>query len=430
MRKIFTLLFLTTFWVFSCTKSIETLPEPTITSISPDIGRLGTLLTITGKDFSNNPADNSVIINGKAITVKTATTTQLTAVIPRAIGTGEVVVESNGRTTRGPRFTYEFVITGVSTIAGSSFGFADGKGSGAKFAYPHTVILDGAGNIIVADSGNNRIRKVTPEGIVTTIAGGDASGYTDGINTIARFSFPTGVAMDTDGGIIVADYANDKIRKINQAGTVSTISGGRTGYADGSAQFAQFSFPTGVVVDADGNIIIVDRANHAIRKIQNGVVSTLAGGDGGGFADAVTSFAKFLYPTAVSIDADKNLIVVDWNNHRIRKINSFGKVTTIAGSGQIGRTDGTALSAMFDYPAGLVIDKAGNMIIADEMNHLIRKISTAGIVTTLGGSTEGSTDGDISSAKFARPTGVVIDASGNIIIADSHSHRIRKIEVE
>ena len=269
----------------------------------------------------------------------------------------------------------EYVVT---TIAGSTEGDLDGTGIDAQFDYPHEVAVDNDGSIIVVDTDNHRIRKIDSNGNVTTIAGSTA-GYADGTGINTQFNSPRGVAIDNDGAIIVADTINQRIRKIDSNGVVTTIAGSTEGYTDGTGTNAQFDRPTGVAIDNDGSIIVADTENHRIRKIDsNGVVTTIAGSFSG-YKDGTGTNAYFFEPEGVAIDNDGSIIVADTWNHRIRKIDSNGVVTTIAGSTSVGSdsegyADGTGTNAQFYSPMGVAIDNDGAIIVADTYNQRIRKI--------------------------------------------------------
>ena len=321
-------------------------------------------------------------------------------------------------------------IVTVSTLAGSGTpGYTDGTGTSAKFSSPNGVAVDGAGNVYVADQVNHRIRKITTSGVVSTLAGSGTPGYADGTGTSAKFNYPNGVAVDGAGNVYVADLSNHRIRKITALGVVSTLAGsGASGYTDGTGTSAKFSYPNGVAVDGAGNVYVADYFNHRIRKITtSGVVSTLAG-SASGYADGTGTSAQFSYPTGVAVDGAGNVYVADYNNHRIRKITTSGVVSTLAGSGTPGYTDGTGTSAKFSSPTGVAVDGAGNVYVADYNNHRIRKITTSGVVSTLAGSgTSGYTDGTGTSAKFAYPSEVAVYGAGNVYVADQGNHSIRKI---
>jgi len=319
----------------------------------------------------------------------------------------------------------------VTTLAGGTYGFADGTGTAAQFKYPYDVAVDASGNVYVADTGNSRIRKITPSGAVTSLAG-STYGFADGTGTAAHFSNPFGVAVDTSGNVYVTDSDNNRIRKITPSGVVTTPAGSTTvsGFADGTGTAAKFYYPIGVAVDTTGNVYVADTNNHRIRKISpSGLVTTLAGSGAAGFADGTGTAAQFNSPFGVAVDASGNVYVGDSDNNRIRKISPSGVVTTVAGSGADGYIDGTGTAAQFSWPAGVAVDASGNLYVVDNSNHRIRTISPSGVVTTLAGSgTNGFADGSGAAAQFSYPTGVAVDASGNVYVADYANSRIRKIE--
>ncbi len=318
----------------------------------------------------------------------------------------------------------------VTTLAGDgSRDDDDGATSTASFDLPRSVAIDASGNIIVADANNHRIRSISMEGVVSTIAGSSTSGFVNGASTTARFNSPRDVAIDALGNIIVTDRGNHSIRKITPDGMVSTIAGSNTGsFVNGASATARFRSPTGVTIDAFGNIIVTDQNNHRIRSIDpDGMVSTIAGSDIG-FADGASATAEFDRPWGVTIDVLGNIIVADSANNRIRSISTDGIVSTIAGSNTVGTADGASATARFNNPTGVAVDAGGNIIVTDSRNNRIRSIDPDGIVTTIAGSSAGFTDGVASNAEFFRPVGVAIDASGNIIIADQSNSRIRQID--
>lgn len=317
----------------------------------------------------------------------------------------------------------------VNTLAGSSQGFLDGTGSTAKFDHPIGLATDSFGNIYVADTWNHKIRKITPAGVVITLAG-SIQGFADGPGVAAKFNYPQGVATDASDNIYVADSGNNKIRKITPSGVVSTLAGSDLqGFADGTVASAQFNQPIGVATDALGNVYVADQFNHKIRKIsQTGVVTTLAGSMQG-FADGTGTAAQFNNPIGIATDISGNVYVGDILNYKIRKITPAGIVSTLAGSTQ-GFTDGIGAVAQFYYPFGIATDAYGNVYVADNNNNKIRKISPTGVVTTLAGSTPGFADGTGGTAQFSNPIGVATDTQGNIYIsnfADFGNHNIRKI---
>ncbi|HXI13096.1 MAG TPA: hypothetical protein VNM92_10695 [Thermoanaerobaculia bacterium] len=329
-------------------------------------------------------------------------------------------------------------VTTLAGLAGIS-GSADGTGSAARFLFPRGVVTDGSGNVYVTDTGNHTIRRITPAGAVTTLAGlAGISGSADGTGSAARFKFPFGVATDSSGNVYVADTDNHTIRAITPAGAVTTLAGlaGTLGSADGTGSAARFNFPFGVATDSRGDVYVADTSNSTIRKITPaGAVTTLAGlaGTGSFFgesADGTGSAARFNSPIGVATDSSGNVYVADTSNGTIRKITPAGVVTTLAGlAGGFGSADGTGSAARFNFPRGVATDSSGNVYVADSDNHTIRKITPAGAVTTLAGLAEfgGRADGTGSAARFLLPTGVATDSSGNVYVADRENSTIRKI---
>ncbi len=403
----------------------------TLSSFSPATGSAGTIVTLTGTNFSTTAANNAVKFNGTTATVSAATATSLTVTVPDGASTGKITVQVGNQVASSAN---DFVVipleSAVVTVAGNgTLGFADGTSSDARFYQPTGVALDADGNIYVADAENHRIRKITPTGTVSTLAGSSTNGSVDGTGADAQFNSPRAVAVDALGNVYVADGVNHKIRKITPAGVVTTLAGsGTSGFADGDGIAAQFYFPKGIAVDGDGNIYVADDINHRIRKITPaGTVTTLAGSTSGS-ADGDGTSAQFNSPRGVAVDDAGNVYVADSGNHRIRKITSTGTVSTVAGT-TVGVTDGDATTAKFNSPAGIGVDGSGNLYIADDENERIRKVTAGGTVSTIAGSLlQGFADGSGTSAQFNSPTGIALDASGDIYVADRHNHSIRKIQ--
>jgi sugar lactone lactonase YvrE len=324
----------------------------------------------------------------------------------------------------------------VTTLAGSAgtLGFADGTGTAAEFEYPLGIAVDGSGNVYVADNGNNTIRKITSSGATTTLAGTPGQGFADGTGSAARFYYPTDMAVDGSGNLYVADNANCTIRKVTSSGVVTTFAGspGHAGSADGTGSAAQFNYPYGVALDGSGNLYVADQGNETIRKVTpSGVVTTIAGSPGvKGSVNGTGSAALFHYPAGIAVDGSGNIFVSEQQNFDIRKITSSGVVTTLAGTaGAVGSTDGTGAAAQFNQPAGIATDGNGNIYVAEYGSGTIRKVTPAGVVTTLAGKagSQGSADGTGSAAQFDAPSGVAVDASGNVFVADEKNNTIRKI---
>jgi sugar lactone lactonase YvrE len=346
---------------------------------------------------------------------------------------GNVYVADSGNSTLR-KVTPDGVVTTLAGRAGKR-GSADGTGSAARFSRPFGVAVDSVGNVYVADTSNNTLRKVTPGGAVTTLAGlAGSSGSADGTGSAARFYWPWGVAVDSAGNVYVADYWNQTIREVTPAGVVTTLAG-RAGYygrADGPGGAARFYFPEGVAVDSAGNVYVADTWNHTIREVTpGGVVTTLAGRAGSsGSGDGTGSAAQFNAPSGVAVDSAGNVYVADYWNSTIRKVTPGGVVTTLAGvAGSPGSADGAGSAAQFNGPSGVAVDSAGNVYVADYWNSTIRKVTPGGVVTTLAGlaGSSGSTDGAGSAARFYGPSGVAADGAGNVYVADSYNCTIREV---
>ena len=321
----------------------------------------------------------------------------------------------------------------VSTLAGGQLnGSADGDGIGrmARFNSPHSVAVDTYGRLFVSDRYGSTLRRCSPGGVVTTLAGTpNSEGAAIGLGAAARFTRPTGVAIGTDGTVYMADDKNNVIYKITQVGVVTTLAGELGGYSegnrDGEGSAARFREPKGVAVDAAGTVYVADFGNHAIRKITPaGVVSTLAGAGPPMGRDGTGSGASFYNPAGIAVDAAGVVYVAEYGNHTIRRITPAGVVTTLAGAGRSpGDADGTGAAARFNHPQGIAVDAAGTVLyVADYSNHLIRRVEVAtGRVTTLAGQTKtvGDTDGQGAAALFGGPTGVALDDAGVVYVVSN-----------
>ncbi|MBL7999687.1 MAG: SMP-30/gluconolactonase/LRE family protein [Candidatus Kapabacteria bacterium] len=368
----------------------------------------------------------------------------------------------------------------VSTYAGSISGFADATGTNAKFYRPTGVAVDNNGWVYVTDQLNHKIRKISPDGVVSTLAGSE-KGYKDGASGEARFNSPSGIAVDKNGVVYVADFGNHTIRKITPDGTVSTVAGnGVSGSKNGLGRNAQLSYPMDVVVSSSGIKYVADYGNHRVRKIDaNDMVTTYAGTDEG-YVEGNSDSAKFSEPTGLSLDNYGNVLVADRGNRRIRFINANETVETLTGSG-FGNNDGKNAEARFQYPQkitwcknklyitdkgnntlrysdwgyvytlsggergmlnsyrkdakfsypySVAVDIAGTLYVLDTYNNCIRKITADGMVTTLAGSKEGFADGQGESAQFSFPRGITVDEAGTVYVADSRNNRIRRIRAD
>jgi len=300
-----------------------------------------------------------------------------------------------------------------------------------SFNSPAGVAVDATGNIYVADYGNNLIRKITPAGVVSTFAGSGNQGITDGAGTLASFDAPTGITADASGNLFVADAGNNLIRKITPAGVVSTVAGSdSTGSVNGTGNAASFYDPLSVAVDGSGNLYVADAGNDEIRKITSGgTVTTFAANDTSSTANAPVGLA-FNNPTGVTLDASGNVYVANYLNNTILIINPGGTTSIFAGSplGQQGSANGPAASATFYFPNSVAADASGNIYVADGINNLIRKITPGGIVSTFAGNgLAGAVDSTGTNASFNGPAGLTVDAAGNVYVADSNNNLIRKI---
>ena len=393
------------------------------------------------------------------------------------------------------------VVTTLAGLAGS-YGTTDGTGSDARFHYPSGVAVDGDGNVYVTDGENSTVRKVTPAGVVTTLAGlGGNYGSTDGTGSAARFNRSMGVAVDSSNQVYVADSYNNTIRKVSSAGVVTTLAGyawpsyyrevdgtgeaaqfwspigaaldsrgnlyvssddtirkvspaaavttlaglaNHYGSTDGTNSDASFYGASGLAVDGSGNVYVAEFMNQTIRKVSpvgtNWVVTPLAGDPTivdpfynepiGGYADGTNRSARFNYPRGTAVDGSGNLYVADSGNCVIRKVSPAGVVTTLAGlAGNTGTADGTGDQARFLWPSGVALDGSGNLYVADSGNCVIRKVSPAGVVTTLAGlaGNNGTADGTGDQARFYHPDSVAVDSSGNVFVTDQYNRTIRKI---
>lgn len=336
----------------------------------------------------------------------------------------------------------------ITTVAGNGPAGFSGDGFAAtlaKLSYPNGVAADRMGNIFISDQVTNRVRKVSPSGIITTYAGngGTGSAGDGGPATNANLNFVSGVATDTSGNILIVDKSNNLIRSVNTSGIINRIAGtvglGAFSGDGAAATAAQLNAPSGCAYDANGNIYIADNNNHRIRKVDvAGNISTIAGCNfnsaQGYFGDGSPGISALLnLPSGLAYDTSGNLYIADRNNNRVRKVNTSGIITTFAGTGIAGYNGDliAATSAMLSGPASVATDRKGNVYICDADNMRIRKVDAAGIITTYAGNGVAVYGGDgmrADSASFVNPVSILTDAIGNLFVSDASNARIRKID--
>jgi sugar lactone lactonase YvrE len=392
------------------------------------LGLLGALLflTLTGGAqpvITNQPVNQTMVLGGSATFSVMAT------------GVGPLIYQWQ---LNGTNVVTNGIIT---TLAGGTFGFSgDGvAATNANLESPYAVAADTVGNLFIAEKGSNRIRKIDTNGIMTTAAGNGTSGFSGdgGAATNANLNQPYAVAADSFGNLFIADYGNMRIRKVDTNGFISTVAGGGGG-ADGVlATNAILKSSTGVAVDTLGNIFIAETSNNRIRKVDtNGIISTMAGSGtapGGGFSGdgGAATNAKLSLPFGVVVDNSGNLFIADEGNGRVREVNANGIITTVAGkgSGAFAGDGGQATNANID-PQGIFVDNFGYIYIADFAFDRIRQVDANGIITTVAGYGAAGLIGDggyATNASVYAPKGVALDNSGNLLIADTSNNRIRKV---
>jgi len=335
----------------------------------------------------------------------------------------------------------------ITTVAGNGTMPSSGDGGPATSAgmNPWGVAVDGSGNIYIAELANNRVRKVTPAGVISTVAGCGTltidcilAGIGDGGPATAPNIFVFNVAVDGAGNLYIADDGANRVRKVNTAGILSTVAGGGPGSAlgdGGPATSAVLNGPNGMAVDGAGNLYFADSLNHRIRKVNTaGVISTVAGTGTAGFSGdgGPATSAALNTPFDVKVDSAGNLYICDTDNYRVRKVNTAGIITTVAGNGQVGVSgDGGKATAGPVIPWYIALDGAGNLYLAEPGADRVRKVDGSGIITTVAGIADSfgfsGDGGPATKAQLNSPNGLTLDGSGNIYIADSGNHRIRRV---
>jgi sugar lactone lactonase YvrE len=330
----------------------------------------------------------------------------------------------------------------VTTYAGQAgvYGTTDGgpPATLARFGNVRGIAFGPTGTMYVSDASNQTVRQISTAGVVTTLAGNPGHpGHADGTGSGASFNEPMGLAVDALGNVYVADSENATVRRITPGGAVSTIAGvaNQPGTVDGDGSDARFRRPSGLVIDhGDHHLYVADMSAQTIRRISLDtvapVVSTVAGApDMAGSGDGPAASARFNWPSGLALDSSGDLFVADSLNHTIRELSSGGIVSTVAGSaGARGSADGSAASARFSFPDSVTVDASGALYVADTQNDTIRRI-VGGFVTTLAGSpgAPGAADGVGYAARFDSPVGLALDASGRLFVGDTNNDDIRRV---
>ncbi|HEX5000694.1 MAG TPA: hypothetical protein VFY29_20895 [Terriglobia bacterium] len=430
--------------------TIATANAVQVTGISTSSAPVGvtTHLTISGKNLANTTgvtfsgAGMTAVVSGSV--TDTSIPVDVTITAGAALGIRTLTVT----TTSGNSDPFSGLLVRsaprpsvIQTIAGgdaSGFTGDGGPATAARLTFPAGVAIDGAGNVFIADSGNNRIRRVSADGIIVTVAGTGATAFggDGGPAVLAPLKAPQGVAVDGLGNLYIADTGNNRIRKVNANGTITTIAGTATaGFSGdgGPASLAQLNVPIDLAIDRDGNLYITDQGNRRIRKIGvDGVMSTIAGTGTDGFSGdgGPATMAKLNRPMAVKVDATGNVFIADTNNHRVRKIDGSGVISTVAGTGvgDFGGDDGPATAAWLNRPRGLAFDPAGNLFIGDTDNARLRMVTPAGSITTVAGTGTAGFTGDGGQATMADISLGSIDVDGNgDVVLGGGLNRVRRV---
>ena len=433
--------------VGSVTSAAATLtygPPAVTTQPRAQTAAVGASITLTVV-ATGNPITYQWTFNGAAIAGATAASLVLNPVTAAQGGVYAVAItDGGGTTTSANAALLVYAPYVVRTLAGQTgvSGSADGNSTSATFFNPEGIAVDAAGTVFVVDTVNGTIRKVTAAGGVSTLAGTPGVvGSADGTGAAAQFNYPAGIAVDSADNVYVADTFNSTIRKITPAGVVTTLAGlaptaanpspTNTGSTNGTGGAARFNFPRGLAVDGAGNVYVADTVNSTIRKVTPaGVVTTLAGNAAqpGQTLDGTGAAARFDYPFGIASDSAGDIWVADTSGQTIRAITPAGVVTTLAGlAGNAGSAGGLGAVARFNNPAAIAVDGAGNLYVADTNNSTLREISPAGLVTTLAGTagSNGSVDAAGTGARLFFPFGIAVDSAGNLYFADTYNATIR-----
>lgn len=395
---------------------------------APNPVATGSTMTLNGQNLPDPRQDVQITVGDVPVAwTVSADRSKLSIVIPPDGHCGWLTITQGTSSWRGP-FVWVSGTTGIWIGRGVQ---ADLEGTGPDVAlnYPCQIAFDAADNLYVADAYNHKIRRITPAGVMTTVAGSGTAGYLDGPAATAQFKTPVGMAVGPDGSLYVGDSFNHCIRKISPAGVVSTLAGSLpAGTADGTGAAAKFGEPYNVTVDQAGNVYVADHGNSLIRKITpTGVVTTLAGSTHG-YLDGTGAGAKFMHAHGVAVDGTGNVYVADGGNAAIRKVTPAGVVTTVAGGVAVGEVDGATSSARLTDNTSVVMERSGNLLVADRAAGTIRRVNpTTGVVTTIIGTPGklGSQDGAARSATLNGVFDVATDTKGRIYMAEEWGQRIR-----
>lgn len=336
----------------------------------------------------------------------------------------------------------------ISTIAGTGVaGFSGdgGRATSAELNAPQGVAVDPQGNVYFTDFDSQRVRKISASGTITTFAGYASATITTGSTpvgdggpaTSAPLYYPVGLALDKQGNLYIAEYEEQRVRKVSPNGIITTFAGsGQVGIAGfsgdgGPATAARLSYPSAVAVDGQGNVYIADEGNHRVRKVSaGGTITTIAGTGVAGFSGdgGPATSASLYYPQGVAVDGQGNVYIADTSNYRVRKVSPGGTISTFAGGGSSLGDGGPATAAQLNAPKGVAVDGQGNVYIADTNDNRVREVSPGGTISTFagGGSSLGD-GGPATAAELGQPSALAVDGQGNVYITDTDNHRVRKV---
>lgn len=411
--------------------------KPVLVSVQPLSGTKGTVVEVRGQHFLTDPIQVSAYVGLKRIQPFALSDTLLKFTLPPRCGSGFVIISMGTYSLAGPWFNYQYTFSlshfsGVPGIAG----MADGDAASALFNSPRGLTIDHNGVLHVADAMNHAIRRVFDNGSVITLAGNGTAGFADDIGSAARFSYPLDVELDTaTGNLYVADRMNHLIRRVTPTGDVTTVAGlpSTPGYVDGAGLAARLNQPAGLTLTSSPLILyIADAANHCIRKLdQYQVLSTFAGINQQGYLDAYGTGARFGTPLGIDFDTLRFLYVTDSAFHNVRRVDvSNTQVTTIAGTGVPGWGDGIGTAASFNTPAAIT-SRLGLVLVCDGANHRIRMIAQDGMVITVAGDgIAGYLNGVGMNSRLSSPGGIVKNGEGDYFISDTQNHCIRKLVMD